>query len=166
MVTTESETSAESELLDELLSGQRWRSLQTHVAQSLSVNVWIVAGMSKMFEDIGTAPSPAVREQFEGSVDALEERLAKIAGLRLENHRRSDFSKRFDAIGVNRRENVRRIYRSILAKLRIDDTAPLTAVQRRQVKALIRNGFEGIGPDPGPDKDFVMEVLADLIASR
>jgi hypothetical protein len=164
MAEKKSETFTESDLLDELLVSKR--SFQTFAARALyhNVHVQVVVALSN-FNDI--APDSAVREQFARSVDALEERIARIARLQLKSKGSWDFSKRFEAIGANRREKVRRFYQWTLQTVGIKDYEPrLTAAQRRQLKAVLRKGLEGVGPDLGPDKVFVIEMLSDLIASR
>ncbi|MGO9451782.1 MAG: hypothetical protein ACLQDV_12190 [Candidatus Binataceae bacterium] len=162
MAKEESETFAESELLDELLASKR--SLQTHAAQCLSDKVQILCRLSKPLNDV--APDPPVREQFERSFDALEERLAKVAGLLLKSKRSSDFDKRLNKIGDKGRDTLMMIDLWIRSTFKIDVDAPLTAAQRRQVKALIRNGLEGVKPDPGPYKDIVIQMLYGMIASK
>jgi len=161
MAKKESETFAESQLLDELLEGKRL--LQAHVAQSLLGKVRPFLRLSTL---VNTTPGPAVLEQFVGSFDALEERLARLAGLRLKsrpNQRSLDLDRRAEAIGPKRREIVRRGYLSTLRTLGINDAVPLTVQQRRQLKALLRKGLEGLGADLGRDQEFLKVMLTDLI---
>jgi hypothetical protein len=161
MAKKESETSAESELLAELLAGKD--SLQTHAAQSLDENVRRLVPVSKSLMDV--ARGSAVPGQFERSFDALEERLAKVAGLRLASKPSSDFYKRCKEIGNKGQDTLAMIHLWVRSKFKIDRDGPVTAAQRRQVKALIRNGLEGVKPDPGPYKDVVIQMLSRMIAS-
>ncbi|MGO9061493.1 MAG: hypothetical protein ACLQU2_29565 [Candidatus Binataceae bacterium] len=160
MAEKRSETFTESELLDELLVSKR--SLQTFAAQVLYDNVRIVVALSKIYND--KAPDYAVPKQFERSFDAVEERLAKVARLELNSERVSDFGKRFESIGPNRREKVRRLYQWTLNNLGIKEYhTPLTAAQRRQLKAVLRKGLEGL--EPAEDADFVVAMLSELVES-
>ncbi len=156
------EDSIETELLDQLLDHKR--AFQTYAVKVLYDHAEVVSSL-KLSE---IAPSPAVLQQFEKSFDAIEEILAKGEGLLIDPEPISDFGRRFKAIGYRRQEDVRRTYLSILGTFGIkDDDTPLTAVQRRQLKALLRRGLEGgFWPEVVSDKEFVKEILSKLITSR
>jgi len=163
-------TFTESGLVCELLESER--SFQTYAARLLYQNIRIWAKFfesSSAFEK-NVAPEPALREQFERSVDAVEEMIANIARLRIKSQRVSDFDKRWGAIGPKRRQHVIRLCESILRGFGIEgieehDT-PLTPAQRRQLKALLRKGLEGLPAGQDPDKAFVLEILSKRAASR
>jgi len=162
VVKSESEASIQSELLDELLVGTR--PLQIQAAHWLSLHVQALALLSSPFTNISA--DPAVLQQLVRSFDALEERLARIGGLPLKsrpNQRSLDLDRRAEAIGPKRRENLRRRYLGTLRTLGINDALPLTVQQRRQLKALLRRGLQGLGPDLGPDQEFLKVMLTGLI---
>jgi hypothetical protein len=161
MVEKESEKGAETQLLEELLAGRR--PLQAYTARLLSKHCRMLERLCSVFFKLDkSTPDPAVLQQFVNSFDAVEETLAKIAGLPLKRSGTSEIAKRFQGLDFRRQEQVNRKYRSILATLEINATK-LTVAKQRKLKALLRKGSGELAPELGDDEEFLVAMLSELL---